>query len=176
MTTAAGPLWGPLRTAAAALCPPLAIEEEDRSRLRVVLREPASGDPVVVRYRSQRGLFLRTYFLVFEADVAGTGPAGAGEMVLRRRGLGWRRPAPGGGRAWRDAFGRDVRAHAKRARAERLTLGWDPEPGRWRVRVETLSGGATATFFPPLLTPNPLLPDEAKALVGLIETIRRATA
>ncbi len=130
-----------------------------------------------VRYRSERGLFLRTYFLVVEAEIEGGGPVEPGRLALGRRGLAWKRPKPHDASRWRDAFASDeLRGALRRLHAERLTLDWAPDRSRWNVALETLSGGVTVTFFPPLMTPNPLLREEAEALVSAFGALRRAPA
>jgi hypothetical protein len=58
---------------------------------------------------------------------------------------------------------------------ERLALAWEPTQACWRVEFETLSGGLTVTFFPPLATPNPLEREEAQAFQDLLEAVRSAS-
>lgn len=144
---------------------------EEPARLHVLLRDPR-GIELALGYRSDRGLFYRTYFLVGQAEVRGTGPSAPARLVLRRRGLVWKRPRPPEARRWREAIaGREFRAALKRGHTERLTLDWRPHRGTWVVYLETLSGGLTTTFFPPLDTPNPLFPDEADALFELLAAL-----
>jgi hypothetical protein len=177
MSTAPGSVWPMLRAAADVFQPPFEVVAENPSRLTVDLRAADSGDEVRLRYRSERGLFIRTFYLVVEAEVSGPGPADAGELVLRRRKLRWRRPKPRGGEAWSEAFAsEDVRSELKRLQIEKLRLAWDPARERWKLVLETLSGSVTVTFFPLLMTPNPLLRDEARAVEALLGALRRASA
>ena len=177
MSAPAGPVWPLLRSAAEAFCPPYEFESKQPGRLSLTLREAETGDEIRLRYRSVRGLVLRTYYLVVEADVVGEGPAKAGELAYRWRKLAWRRPKPPDAKRWRDRLGSaDVRAALGRLQIETLTLAWEPERATWRVRLETLSGSVTATFFPPLLTPNPFKREEAAALAELLRALRRASA
>jgi hypothetical protein len=169
-----GSIWPSLRSAAAVLCPPLEVVDERPAALVVTLRDEA-GREFRLRYRSERGLFLRTYFLVVEAEVDGEGPSEPGVLTLRRGRLRWKRPKPNEALAWTDALGsEDMRAALKRLPVYRLRLGWEPNRSRWRLRLETLAGGVTVTFFPPLATPNPLLPKEAEALRELLAALGRA--
>lgn len=175
MSLPAVPVWPFLREAAAAFCPPLELAREEPRRLALALRDPASGGELLLRYRSERGLFLRTYYLAVEADVPGDGPAEAGELVLRRRRLRWRRPKPGDGERWSERLGsRELLEALRPLQIERLSLRWQPEALAWRLVLETLSGSVTVTFFPPLETPNPLRRGEADAIRALVEALRRA--
>jgi hypothetical protein len=166
-----------LRSAAAAFCPPFAIDAEGPPSTSLVLRNRESGDEIVLRYRSERGLFLRTYFLVAEADVAGGGPPEAGELVLRRGKLRWKGRKQTDAKRWREQLASPaLRAALGRLQVERLSLGWEPTRETWRFTFETLSGSLTATFFPPLMTPNPLERREAEALVDALGAVRNAAA
>jgi hypothetical protein len=167
--------WAHLRAAAAAFSPPLELAGEEPSRLALTLRDPRSDEEIHLRYRSDRGLFLRTYFLAVEAEVAGAGPSAPGELVLRRRRLAWRRPSPPDGLTWRDRLAAELSEPLRGLPIERLNLRWSPEISAWRVNLETLAGSVTATFFPPLETPNPLHRAEAAAIRALLEGLRRAT-
>jgi hypothetical protein len=172
----AGPIWPSLRAAAHAFCPPFEVANEDPGRLVIDLRDP-SGQVLRLRYRSERGLFLRTYFLVVEAELPGFGPAEPGELVLRRRKLRWKRPRPRGGERWTESFGSsEIRSALKGVPAERLTLQWQPNRASWRLALETLLGSVTVTFFPALMTPNPLKPDEAQAMIALVAALRHPRA
>jgi hypothetical protein len=171
----AGSIWPSLRTAAAVFCPPLEVVREAPATLSLTLRDPGAGEELKLRYRSERGLFLRTYFLVVEADLRGSGPTEPGVLKLRRGGFHWKRPKPDGGEAWAQALSSpEVRAALKRLPVERLTLDWEPGSARWHLQLHTLVGGVTVTFFPPLATPNPLLPDEAGAVRELVSVLGRA--
>jgi hypothetical protein len=171
-----GPLWHPLREAAHVFCPPLAVASEDPRRLRLVLSDEQREQQLIVRFRSERGLFLRTYLLRVEADFGGAGPAERGELVLRRRKLRWRRPAPSDGRAWTDRLNTpELRTGLKLLQIERLSLDWDSAASRWRFALETLSGSVTTTFFPRLATPNPLMQAEAEAILRVVGALRRST-
>jgi hypothetical protein len=175
MSVPAGAAWAHLRAAAAAFSPPLEVASEEPSRLALTLRDPRSDTEIHLRYRSERGLFVRTYFLAVEADVPGAGPSAPGELVLRRRRLAWRRPRPAGGAPWRDRLAGELSEPLRGLPIERLSLRWRPEASTWRVSLETLAGSVTATFFPPLETPNPLHRAEAAAIRALLEGLRRAT-
>jgi hypothetical protein len=173
----AGPVWPALREAASAFCPPLEVAAENPPRLTVALRDPAGDVSVTLRYRSERGLFLRTYYLVMEADVAGPGPDEPGELVLRRRRLRWRRPKPRTAKTWSERLASDdVRAPLRALQVERLAIGWAPERETWKLGLETLSGSLTVTFFPALMTPNPLHRQEAAAFLTLLRALRAATS
>jgi hypothetical protein len=177
LSAPAGPVWPALRAAAAAFSPPFEVVAESPDRLTVELRAADSGDELRLRYRSQRGLFLRTFYLVVEAELPGPGPPDAGELVFRRRKLRWRRPRPRGGETWSEGFASpDVRAALKRLQIEKLRLAWDPARERWGLFLETLSGSVTVTFFPLLMTPNPLLRDEAQAVEALLRALKRPPA
>jgi hypothetical protein len=168
-------VWPALRTAAAAFCPPLEVAAEEPGHLLVLLRDPARRHEVRLRYSSERGLFLRTYFLIVEADVLGEGPEERGELVLRRRRLAWRRSKPHDARQWQERFASPgFEALFRQLQVERFVLAWEPERSRWRFVLKTLSGSVTVTFFPPLSTPNPLHRSEAAACVDLLDEVRRA--
>jgi hypothetical protein len=172
-----GSIWSSLRAVAEAFCPPFEIAAENPARLVVQLRALDSGDELRLRYRSERGLFLRTYYLVIEADLPGDGPAEAGELVLSRRKLRWKRPRPRDGEPWSEVFASpDVKAALKRVQIERLRLSWEPVEASWRLRLESLLGSVTVTFFPPLETPNPLKREEAQAVEALLRALKRAQA
>lgn len=172
-----GPVWSSLRTAAAAFCPPLEIADETPGRLSLSLRDPHSRRELRLRYRSERGLFLRTYFLVAETDIEGEGPAAAGELVLRRGALRWKRPKPHDGKRWGKSLGSpELRSTLKRVPVERLALAWEPDRATWKLALETLSGAVVVTFFPPLMTPNPLRREEAEAVVAAVDALRTASA
>jgi hypothetical protein len=172
-----GQVWPVLREAANAFCPPLEVAEERPGALTVALRRPGGDGALQLRYRSERGLFLRTYHLVVEATVAGTGPTSSGELVRRWRRLVWRRPRPQDGRVWaRRLASERFQAAARRLQIERLALAWDPVQASWRVSLQTLSGSLTVTFFPPLATPNPLTRDEAEAFLELLAALAAAAA
>ncbi|MGH2922257.1 MAG: hypothetical protein ACRDKU_09350 [Gaiellaceae bacterium] len=174
MSPPAQPAWPTLRGMATAFCPPLEIVGEEPARLEVRLRDPNGVDDVRLRYRSERGLFLRTYFLVFEAEIQGAGPQQPGELVLRRRRLTWRRPKPQNAVQWQRRLGTPaLDGLLRRLQVERLALTWQPARSSWRLELETLSGSLTVTFFPPLSTPNPLRRAEAEACLGLVQEIRR---
>ena len=177
MSAPAGPVWPSLRAAAAAFCPPFEIAAENPGGLALKLRAGDSGDELRLRYRSERGLFLRTYYLVVEAELPGEGPTEPGELVLRRRKLRWKRPKPLGGGKWSESFAStDVRAALKRLQIEKLVLGWEPRRASWRLALETLAGSVTVTFFPALMTPNPLKREEARAVEALLRALTRAPA
>jgi hypothetical protein len=170
-----GSIWPSLRAAAEAFCPPFEIAQETPGRLMLELRALDSGDQLRLRYRSERGLFLRTYYLVIEADLPGEGPAEAGELVLSRRKLRWKRPRPQGGEPWSGVFASpEVKAALKRVQVERLGLSWEPRQASWRLWLESLIGSVTVTFFPPLETPNPLKREDAQAVEALVRAVRRA--
>jgi hypothetical protein len=171
-----GPLWHPLREAAGAFCPPLAVAAEDPQGLRLELSDDQHEQRITVCFRSERGLFLRTYLLRVEADLGGTGPSAPGTLVFRRGKLRWRRPAPANGRAWTDRLNSpELRAALKPLQIERLWLDWDAEASRWRFVLETLWGSVTTTFFPRLATPNPLRQAEAEGILRVIAALRRST-
>ena len=177
MSVPAVSAWPALREAARSFCPPFEVAAESPRTLSLVLRHADADAPIRLRYRSERGLFLRTYYLVIEAEVAGEGPEDGGELVLRRRRLRWKRPKPRGGKAWGDHVGsEDVRRTLRRLQVERLGIGWAPERATWNVSLETLSGSLTVTFFPPLATPNPLLREEAEAFLSLLGALTQATS
>ena len=177
MSAAGGWVWPSLREAADAFCPPLQIASESPDALSVVVADAMRTSAVRLRYRSERGLFLRTYYLVLEAEVSGEGPADAGELLLRRRRLAWKRPKPRGGKAWsKQLASDDVRSSLRRLQVERLALGWTPERATWKLSLETLSGSLTVTFFPPLMTPSPLFREEADAFLSLLAALRAATS
>jgi hypothetical protein len=177
LSAPAGPVWPSLRAAADAFCPPFEIAGEDPGRLAVELRAVASGEDIRLRYRSERGLFLRTYYLVIEAALPGGGPQAPGELALSRGKLRWKRPRPEGGDAWSKSFAApDVRAPLKRLQVERLRLGWEPARASWHLALETLLGSVTVTFFPAIMTPNPLRPEEAEAVIALVRALKRAQA
>jgi hypothetical protein len=177
VSTPATSVWPALKAAAAVFSPPFEVVGENPVGLTVDLRAADSGEELRLRYRSERGLFLRTFYLVVEAELPGPGPLDAGELVFRRRKLRWRRPTPRGGATWTEGFAApDVRAALKRLQIEKLRLAWDPTRERWRLVLETLSGSVTVTFFPMLMTPNPLLRDEADAVETLLRALRRAPA
>jgi hypothetical protein len=169
-----GPIWQALRDAAHAFSPSFSVVGEEAGMLRITLQN-AAGRTLTVAYRSQRGLFLRSYLLVVETEFPGMGPAAAGELRLRRRRLHWRRPGPNEGRAWAARLNSpDLRLALKPLQVERLTLRWRPERGTWRLALETLAGSVTVTFFPPLATPAPLAREEADAFVRLTDILAAA--
>jgi hypothetical protein len=175
LSATGGPLYASLRAAAAPFCPPYEIVAENPAGLTIDLRRPHSPEHLRLRYRSERGLFLRTYYLVVEVDFPGEGPAEAGTLVLRRRRLRWKRPAPSDGERWSEGRSDELKAALKRLQIERLGLGWEPERATWRLTLETLSGSVTVTFFPPLMTPNPFRLEEAEAIAGLLDAVRSAS-
>lgn len=176
LTGGAGGIWPALRRAANAFCPPFEVAEERPRELAVVLRRAGAGDEIRLRYRSSRGLFLRSYNLVVEGSVAGDGPAQGGELVRRGRKLVWKRPRPADGTRWAARLATDeFRAVARRLQVEGLVVVWEPARARWRLSLETLSGGVTVTFFPPLETPNPLERKEAEAFQELLGALAAAT-
>jgi hypothetical protein len=170
-----GSIWPSLRAAAEAFCPPFGIAAENPGRLMIELRALDGGDELRLRYRSERGLFLRTYYLVIESNLPGEGPAKAGELVLSRRKLRWKRPRPPGGEVWTERLASpDVKAALRRVQVERLRLSWEPVEATWNLRLETLLGSVTVTFFPPLETANPLRREEAQAVEALVQAVKRA--
>jgi hypothetical protein len=172
--TTRGPIWQALRDAARAFSPSFSVVAEDAGMLRITLQN-AEGRKVTVAYRSQRGLFFRSYLLLVETEFPGTGPAEAGELVFRRRRLRWRRPQPDDGRAWASRLNSpDLMLALKPLQLERLMLQWRPERGTWRLVLETLAGSVTVTFFPPLATPAPLAREEADAFVRLTDVLAAA--
>lgn len=174
MSAPAGPVWPSLRAAAHAFCPPFEVSDEDPGRLALRLRAAESGDELRLRYRSERGLFLRTYFLLVESEFAGEGPADGGELVLSRRKLRWKRPRPRDASRWSDTFASpEVKAALKRLQIERLGLGWEPSRRSWRLELKTLMGSVTVTFFPAIMTPNPLKREEAEAIECLLRALKR---
>jgi hypothetical protein len=173
----AGPVWPALREAARTFCPPLEVAAENPQALSVVLRDPERDASVTLRYRSERGLFVRTYYLVMEADVPGTGPDDPGRLMLRRRQLAWKRPKPRAGNAWGARLASDdMRASLRALQVERLAIAWAPQRETWNISLETLSGSLTVTFFPALMTPNPLHREEAEAFLSLLGAVRAATS
>jgi hypothetical protein len=169
-----GPIWQALRDAAHAFSPSFSVVSEDAGTLRITLQN-AEGRKVTVAYRSQRGLFFRSYLLVIVTEFPGVGPSAGGELRLRRRRLRWRRPRPNEGRAWAARLNSpDLRHALKPLQVERLTLRWRPERRTWRLVLETLAGSVTVTFFPPLATPAPLAPEEADAFVRLTDILAAA--
>jgi hypothetical protein len=168
-------IWPSLRDAARAFCPPFEVVEERPGGLALLLRTPDGAEELTLRYRSERGLFLRTYYLVIQAALPGEGPAEAGTLVLSRRRLRWKRPKPTGGTRWSEDFNSpEVRAALKPLQVEKLALAWDPAQGTWGLSLMTLCGSVTVTFFPPLATPNPFLRKEAQAVEALVRELRRA--
>ena len=167
-------IWPSLRDAARAFCPPYEVVEERPGGLAVLLRTP-DGEELTLRYRSERGLFLRTYYLVIEAELDGEGPTEAGTLALSRRKLRWKRPKPAAAERWSEGMSSpEVRAALKPLQVESLDLAWDPGARRWSLELKTLCGSVTVTFFPPLATPNPFLREEAKAVDELVCELRRA--
>lgn len=168
-------IWPSLREAAKAFCPPFEVVEERPGGLSLRLRSLDGERELTLRYRSERGLFLRTYYLVIQAAVPGDGPAEAGTLVLSRRRLRWKRPKPAGGTRWSEDFNSpEVRAALKPLQVERLDLAWDPAQRTWGLSLTTLCGSVTVTFFPPLATPNPFMREEAQAVGALVRELRRA--
>jgi hypothetical protein len=171
------PVWSSLREAAAIFCPPLEVTDERPGALAVSLRDPETDEELGLRYRSERGLFLRTYFLVAETEMRGVGPPASGRLVLRRRALRWKRPQPPDARRWsRGLASPELLAALSRLPIERLAIDWEPDRATWRFSLETLAGSLTVTFFPPLMTPNPLRREEADALVRAVGALRQASA
>jgi hypothetical protein len=167
-------IWPSLRDAAEAFCPPYEVVEERPDGLALELRAP-NGEELTLRYRSERGLFLRTYYLVIEAELGGDGPAEAGTLALSRRKLRWKRPKPPEGERWSEAMSSpEMRAALKPLQVESLELAWDPAARRWKIALKTLCGSVTVTFFPPLATPNPFLRKEAEAVDELVSALSRA--
>ena len=177
MSAPSGPVWPSLRAAARVFCPPLEVVSEQPGRLTVQLQNPETGDELRLRYRSARTLFERTHFLVIEADIAGRGPTQAGKLVLRGRRLRWKRPVPPDGKPWaRHLFSAELHSALGHLQVEKLALAWEPGRRTWRVSLETLYGSLTVTFFPPLMTPNPLKREEAAALVAALAAVKSAAA
>jgi hypothetical protein len=177
LSAPAGPVWPTLREAARAFCPPLEVATETPQALSLVLDDPDRDVSVKLRYRSERSIFLRTYYLVMEADVPGAGPDEAGQLVLRRRGLAWKRPKPRAGKAWSKRLASDdIRGALRALQVERLAIAWAPQREMWTLSLETLSGSLTVTFFPALSTPNPLHREEAQAFLSLRDAVRAATS
>ena len=175
MSASLGLIWPSLRAAAVAFCPPFEVAAEDPQRLSIDLGEEAGGRTLRLRYRSERGLFLRTYYLVIQAELAGEGPAEPGTLELRRGKLRWKRPAPRDGKRWSEVLlSGEARAALKKLQVERLVLAWEPRRASWHVALETLSGAVTVTFFPPLMTPNPFRREEARALDALLDAFKQA--
>jgi hypothetical protein len=175
LSASSSPVWSSLRTAASAFCPPLELSEEHPADLRVALRDPASGAELTIRYRSERGLFLRTYFLVAEAEIGGRGPVQPAELAWRRGKLRWTRPKPPDAELWQEGFGSaELRNALRGLQIERLSLTWEPARATWRFSLETLAGAVVVTFFPPLATPNPLKHTEAEALTKALNALRSA--
>jgi len=167
-------IWPSLRDAARAFCPPYEVVEERPGGLALELRSPDS-DSLTLRYRSERGLFLRTYYLLIETELEGDGPAGAGTLALSRGKLRWKRPRPPAAESWSDGMSSpEVRAALKPLQVESLDLTWDPGPRTWKLALKTLCGSVTVTFFPPLATPNPFLREEAEAVGELVRSLSRA--
>ena len=174
--TAAGRnlIWPSLRDAARAFCPPYEVVEERPDGLAVELRT-RDGDELTLRYRSERGLFLRTYYVVIEAELRGDGPAEAGTLAFSRRKLRWKRPKPPEAERWSEGMSTpEVRAALKPLQVESLDLAWDPRARTWNLALKTLCGSVTVTFFPPLATPNPFLRKEARAVEELVRELSRA--
>jgi len=168
-------IWPSLRDAARAFCPPFEVVEERPGGLALRLRTPDGERELTLRYRSERGLFLRTYYLVIEAELDGDGPAQAGTLALSRRKLRWKRPKPPDAERWSEGMSSpEVRAALKPLQVESLDLAWDPGSGRWSLSLKTLCGSVTVTFFPPLATPNPFMRKEAQAVEALVGALKRA--
>ncbi|MGH2997429.1 MAG: hypothetical protein ACRDM9_14025, partial [Gaiellaceae bacterium] len=86
-------------------------------------------------------------------------------------------PRPRGGDRWSESFGSaEIRSALKRVPAERLSLRWRPERASWRLVLEMLPGSVTVTFFPALMTSNPLKRDEAQAMIALVAALRHPPA
>jgi hypothetical protein len=167
-------IWPSLRDAAQAFCPPYEVVEERPEGLAVELRT-SDGQELTLRYRSERGLFLRTHYLVIEAELDGDGPAEAGTLVLSRRKLRWKRPKPPGAERWSEGMSSpEVRAALKPLQVESLDLAWEPGARTWNLALKTLCGSVTVTFFPLLATPNPFLREEAQAVEELVRGLSRA--
>ena len=167
-------IWPSLRDAAKAFCPPYEVVEERPNGLALELRTP-DGEELTLRYRSERGLFLRTYYLVIEAELDGDGPTEAGTLALSRGKLRWKRPKPPKAERWSEGMSSPaVRAALKPLQVESLDLAWDPGTRTWNLALKTLCGSVTVTFFPPLATPNPFLRKEAQAVDALVHELSRA--
>ena len=167
-------IWPSLRDAANAFCPPYDVVEERPNGLALELRAP-QGEALTLRYRSVRGLFLRTYYLVIETELEGDGPAEAGTLALSRRKLRWKRPKPREAERWSEGMSSpEVQAALKPLQVESLELAWNPGARKWNLALKTLCGSVTVTFFPPLATPNPFLRKEAQAVDELVRSLSRA--
>lgn len=170
----------PLRAAAERFCPPYRVAREDRSRLRVTLRDPEGARPeLILRHRGERRLFLKANYLSAEADVPGLGPSQDGMLSFRFRGplrrqrarLRWRRPVEGG-EVWARRLEPPLLRAVREVQAiERLEIHWDASRHLWRLRLETLSGSMLGGFMSPMPIAVPFDSAEAVGIIGMVDAL-----
>jgi hypothetical protein len=178
-------LWPPLRAAAGAFCPPYRVAEERKATPAVVLSDPAASLPDLrVGYRVERRFAVRTAYLTVQAEVPGAGPVSDAELRYRKRArlrgggasFGWERdPTDGGEWLGRLSPGLD-RAASEIRSIESLTLRWSTRSGRWRFRLETLSGSVVAGGFMAMPIPVPIEKGEVRGILRMLGHVQGAAS
>jgi hypothetical protein len=178
-------LWPPLRAAAAAFCPPYQVAEQRKTIPAVVLSDPTASLPDLrVGYRVERRFAVRTAYLILQAEIPGAGPVGDAELRYRKRArllgggasFGWERD-PGGGDEWLARLSPGLDRAATDIRSiESMTLRWSTRSGRWRFRLETLSGSVVAGGFMAMPIPVPIEKGEVGGILRMLGHVQEATS
>jgi hypothetical protein len=170
-----------LAKAAAALGPAFVLDQ-DPAHNRVHLR---SADPdlpdVDLSLVRDRRLFSRTFPLVVEAAVVGSGPERQLELGLHRSRL--RRetslrsadePSPEA-EAWARRFADQglLRGASTMTGVQDLRLSWEPMRSRWSLRLQTLAGALIGTA-PSSAIAVGLEPEDVAGLLEVLRALRRA--
>jgi hypothetical protein len=170
--------------AASALCPPYVMGLPGSRRLQLETEDGALPG-ATLSLRKERRMFSRSWPLLIESRLDGTGPSESLELRLRRR--PFRRPpelqavgrqAPAEARDWVARFedagllrGADVMTSV-----QALAVSWRPPEARWDLRLQTLAGAMIGTA-PGSSIAVPFEPEDVTGLLEVLRAFRRvATA
>lgn len=169
--------------AASALCPPYRMGLPGSRRLRLET-EDHDLPGVTLSLHKERRMFSRSWPLVVESALAGTGPADPLEIRLRRgrfrrahvlQAAGKGPPAWAGDWAARFEEADLLRGAAEMTSVQELALSWRPHEGIWELQLQTLAGAMIGTA-PGSSIAVPFEPEDVSGLLLVLRAFRRAVA
>lgn len=147
-----------------------------------------SQDPelpdITIGLRKERRMFSRSWPLVIESHLEGSGPEQPLKLRYRRR--PFRRPQgleavgagpPADGAEWARRFEEAslLEGASEMTSVQDLSVAWSPPDGRWHLRLQTLAGSMIGTA-PGSSIAVPFEPDDIRGLLKVLRAFRQAVS